>query len=115
MIEASKEVGNATLEQLRSQREQIIDIEADIDALDSTILRAEKLVVNFTRRMATDKIIQGFAALNIVVMLGLILYVAISGKSLSATSSSSGSNSLGPTNPQPSRSPTFHPSLGSNI
>ena len=32
---------------------------------------------------ATDKLIQGFATVNIVVMLSLVLYIAISGKSLS--------------------------------
>eukprot|EP01038_Epipyxis_sp_PR26KG_P016837 gene16837-23060_t len=111
MIEASKEVGQATLEQLSTQREQIKDIEADVDTLASSLDRASKLVTNFTRRMATDRIIQCFAALNIVIMLGLILYVAISGKSLSA-SSNSGKNSAGPSLPQnPTTHPTFAPSI----
>jgi len=84
MIEASKDVGEQTLEELRRQKDQIKNIEAEVQVIDSNLQRAEKLIVNFGRRMATDKLIQGFATLNIMIMLGLILYVAISGKSLSA-------------------------------
>jgi len=86
MIEASKEVGEQTLEELRRQKDQIKNIEEEVQVIDSNLQRAEKLILNFGRRMATDKLIQGFATLNILIMLGLILYVAISGKSLSATS-----------------------------
>lgn len=86
MIEASKDVGEQTLEEMRRQKEQITNIEAEVQVIDSNLQRAEKLIVNFGRRMATDKLIQGFATLNILIMLGLILYVAISGKSLSAAS-----------------------------
>lgn len=58
MIEESKTVGQATVEQLRGQKEQITDIQKDIDTMDSNISRAERLIYNFTRRMATDRIIQ---------------------------------------------------------
>jgi hypothetical protein len=85
MIEASKDVGEQTLEELRRQKEQIKNIEAEVQVIDSNLQRAEKLILNFGRRMATDKLIQGFATVNILIMLGLILYVAISGKSLSAS------------------------------
>lgn len=107
MIQASKEIGTATVEQLQQQKEQIKTIEEDIDAMDSNLVRAEKLVGNFARRMATDRLIQLFAAINIVVLLGLILYVAGSGKSLSPSHSSSS----GPTALSPSFRPTFSPAL----
>ena len=55
--------------------------------------------------MATDKLIQGFATLNIMVMLALILYVAISGKSLTAASSAPTY-----TGPSLSSAPTISPS-----
>lgn len=87
LIDASKEIGKETVGQLQAQRQQIIDIEVEVDALDSNIVRAEKLVLNFSRRMATDRIIQIFFAINVVVMLGLILYVAISGRSLTVKNS----------------------------
>jgi hypothetical protein len=109
MIEASKEVGTATVEELRRQKEQIKDIEAEVDVIDSNLQRAEKLIVNFTRRMATDKIIQGFAAVNVAIMIALILYVAISGKSLSASSTKKSSYSGPSTLTQPSSLPTSQP------
>ena len=107
MIQASKEIGTATVEQLQQQKEQIRTIEQDIDAMDSNLVRAEKLVGNFARRMATDRLIQMFAAVNIVVLLGLILYVAGSGNSLSP----SRGNPSGPAAPVPSFRPTTSPSF----
>jgi len=92
MIEASKEVGSATIEELRRQRDQMIDIEKEVDQIDTNLIRAGRLITNFSRRMATDRIIQGFSCINILVMLGLILYVAITKKSLSANSDSNGTN-----------------------
>jgi hypothetical protein len=112
MIQASKEVGTATVEQLKGQREQIIEIEREVDQMDSNLVRAEKLVFNFTRRMATDRIIQVFATINVVVLLGLILYVAGSGRSLSNIGKTGGSSgpdvSSAPTR-TPTRTPTFSP------
>ena len=80
MIEASKEVGAATIEELRRQRDQMIDIEKEVDQIDTNLIRAGRLITNFSRRMATDRIIQGFSCINILVLLGLILYVAITKK-----------------------------------
>lgn len=109
MVEASKEVGQATLETLRGQKDQIVDITNEVDKIDSSLERAEKLIMNFTRRMATDRIIQLFTAVNIVVMLGLILYVAVSGNSLTISKSGKASTSL--FGPSPSRMPTAVPTL----
>ncbi len=116
LIEESKAVGSATLEQLRSQREQMNEIEKEIDVMDSNLARAEKLIVSFTKRMATDKIIQGFAAVNICVLLGLIIYVAVTGKSLTIDQTDDGVPSLGaqPTF-APSPFPTFAPTAAPSI
>lgn len=101
MIEASKEVGTSTLEELARQREQIKDIEQEVVNIDSKLGRAEKMVINFTRRMASDRLIQLCSAINIVVMIGLCLYVGISGKKLNASSDAGGTggppNTLAPT------------------
>jgi hypothetical protein len=112
-IEESKLVGAATIETLRGQREQIVDIENEIDVIDSNLVRAEKLIGNFARRMATDRIIQAFTAINVVVMLGLVLYVSISGKSLTASSSGSSGGGSGPgaVTFAPSLRPSFQPTL----
>lgn len=106
MIEASKDVGEQTLEELRRQKDQIKSIEDEVQVIDSNLVRAEKLILNFGRRMATDRLIQGFATLNIMVMLALILYVAISGKSLTAASTTPTY-----TGPSLSSAPTISPSL----
>lgn len=108
MIEASKEIGTATVQQLVEQKEQIKSIEQDIDAMDSNLVRAEKLVGNFARRMATDRLIQLFAAVNIVVLLGLILYVAGSGNSLSPSHSGGGSDGTSSPTLIPTRAPTLN-------
>lgn len=107
MIEASKEIGTSTLQQIIAQKEQMIEIEKDIDLMDSNLVRAEKLVSNFAKRMATDRIIQLFASVNIVVLLGLILYVAVSGRTLTTIGQTGGSG----TGPAVSRAPSFRPTM----
>lgn len=82
MIEATKQVGNATLEELHRQRAQINDITEEVLLIDDNLTRAEKLVRTFGRRMMTDKVIQCFALLNLIALLVLIIYVSVSGKSL---------------------------------
>lgn len=37
--------------ELRRQKDQIKDIEAEVDVIDSNLKRAEVLLFNFTRRM----------------------------------------------------------------
>jgi hypothetical protein len=108
LIEASKEVGAATIDELRRQRDQIKDIEAEVDIIDSNLKRAERLLFNFSRRMATDRIIQAFTAINIGVMLALILYISITGKSLTISTASSTSSGPSASN-QPSSQPTRFP------
>ena len=83
LVETSRAVGQDAIDEMRRQRDQIKDIEGEVDAIDTHLKRAERLVMEFSRRIATDRIIQCFSFLNIVVMLGLILYVVVSGKSLS--------------------------------
>lgn len=108
LIEASKEVGTGTIDELRRQRDQIKDIEAEVDIIDSNLKRAERLLFNFSRRMATDRIIQAFTAINICVMLALVLYIAISGKSLTVSSSTSTNSGPSQSN-QPTSQPTRFP------
>jgi hypothetical protein len=84
LIAQSREVGAATVDQLRTQRDQIKEIEADIDKIESNMERAEKLLKDFTRRMASDRIIQAFTAINVCVLISLVIYVAVTGKTLEA-------------------------------
>lgn len=106
LIEDSKEVGTSTLEELARQREQIRDIDQEVTNIDSKLVRAEKMVINFSRRIASDRLIQICSAVNIVIMLALILYVVISGKKLNNLGNSGSGG--GPVDTLP---PTQSPSL----
>jgi SNARE protein len=111
MIAESQELGESTIENLNDQAAQIADIDAEISVIDSNLKRAEKLITSFTRRMATDKIIQGFAVLNIVVLTVLIAYVLITGKSLGGGDAKD-AETVGPsTTTMPTPMPTFTPTV----
>jgi hypothetical protein len=112
LIEQTKEVGAATIDELQRQRVQMADIEADIDTFESHLDRAEKLVINFTRRMASDKIIQFFMVFNIVVVVIVVIYAVVTRKSLMSNHSHSNddNNFFGthyPTSMPSSLSPSF--------
>jgi len=49
-IEESRQVGTTTLETLQLQRQQIVDITADVDRLDENVKKAAGLLLNFSRR-----------------------------------------------------------------
>lgn len=74
MIAASKEVGMATLEELERQRDVLSNIETEIDRVDDNLARAEALMKQFGKRMASDKFIQCFAVLNCLLLLAVIIY-----------------------------------------
>ena len=44
--------------------------------------RADRLIRNFTKRMMTDKLIMGFAFLNMCALTGIIVYCVVTGKVL---------------------------------
>jgi SNARE protein len=74
MIAQSKEVGMATLEELERQRNVLDNIEKEVDRVDDNLARAEALLKQFGKRMASDKFIQCFAVLNCLLLLGVIIY-----------------------------------------
>jgi hypothetical protein len=82
LVEASKEVGESTLNELEHQQEQIKDISADILIIEDNLSRADKLIRNFTKRMMTDKLIMCFAFLNMCGLIGIIVYCVVTGKGL---------------------------------
>merc|ERR1712151_739861 len=77
LIEASKDVGLSTLEELHRQREQLQQIDEDVDRLEDNLKRADKLLTHFGKRMATDRFIQCFALVNICLLVGLIVYLTV--------------------------------------
>lgn len=74
MVAASKQVGEATMEELLRQREQIRNIDNEAMRMEDNLQRADKLIKTFGKRMATDKLIQCFACVNILLLVGVVLY-----------------------------------------
>ena len=77
MIAASKDVGVSTLEELERQRDVIQNIEGEIDRIDDNLARAEALLKQFGKRMATDSFIQCFAAVNCLLLVAVVLFAVI--------------------------------------
>ncbi|KAJ1458558.1 hypothetical protein M885DRAFT_513060 [Pelagophyceae sp. CCMP2097] len=92
LIEASKEVGTSTLEELERQHEQIKDITADVLIIDDNLKRADRLIRNFAKRMMTDRIIQTFCFLNLCALCGIIAYAVVTKKSIGGKNKSSTNN-----------------------
>ena len=82
MIAASKEVGVSTLEELERQRNVIDNIDREADRIDDNLARAEALLKQFGKRMASDHFIQCFAMINCMLLCGVVLYAVIKGKGL---------------------------------
>lgn len=77
MIAASKEVGMSTLEELERQRGVIENIERETDRIDDNLARAEVLLKQFGKRMASDHFIQCFAVINCLLLLGVIIVAVV--------------------------------------
>lgn len=79
MIVESKATGMLTLEELERQRNQINNIDDNVVRLEDNLNRADKLIKTFGKRMATDKLIQAFACINIVLIVGVVVYSIVKG------------------------------------
>jgi novel plant SNARE len=82
MIAQSKEVGVSTLEELERQRGVIENINNETDRINDNLARAEVLLKQFGKRMASDHMIQCFAVVNCLLLLGVILYAVLKGGTL---------------------------------
>lgn len=96
LVAESKDVGLSSLEELKRQRETLNRIDQEADRIDTALDVAEKLVKNFGKRMASDKFIQCFSVLNVLLLVGVILYVVLSGKSLGGADSGAPQNPIVP-------------------
>lgn len=74
MVAASKHVGEATMEELLRQREQIRTIDEEAMRIEDNLNRADKLIKTFGKRMATDRMIQCFACINVILLVGVVVY-----------------------------------------
>lgn len=103
LVAESKDVGISSLEELKRQRETLDRIDQEADRIDTALDVAEKLVKNFGKRMASDRFIQCFAVVNVLLLVGVVLYAVFSGKSLSTAGSGSPENPVQPDVPPPTR------------
>lgn len=74
MTNEAKDVGMETMEELKRQRMQITSIDEDAMKIEDDLKRADKLIRTFGRRMASDKLIQMFACLNVLLLVGVIVF-----------------------------------------
>lgn len=86
MIAESKDVGASTLEELQRQRQVIQSIETEIDRVDDNLARAEVLLKQFGKRMASDHFIQCFAVINCLLFVGVLVYAIVTDKDLNPLS-----------------------------
>jgi len=84
MVAESKETGMNTLDQLHQQRQQIERIDNDVDRIEDNLQRADKLIKAFSKRMATDKLIQCFACVNLLLFVAVIVYAVVKKTGLSS-------------------------------
>jgi SNARE protein len=77
MIVESKEVGVSTLEELERQRDVLYNIEREVDRVDDGLARAEALLKQFGKRMASDQFIQCFAVINCLLLCGVVIFAVI--------------------------------------
>ena len=83
LVAESKEVGTLTLTELHRQREVLQRIDYEADRINDNLNRAELLVKQFGKRMASDKFIQCFAVINVLMLVGVIVYAVFGNGSLS--------------------------------
>lgn len=79
MIAESKATGMLTLEELERQRDQINNVDQNVMRLEDNLVRADRLIKTFGKRMATDRLIQCFACVNILLIVGVVVYSIVKG------------------------------------
>jgi SNARE protein len=77
MVEQSKEVAAATGEQLREQRQQIVQITDEVMRMEDSLTRADKLIRTFARRMATDRVILLATLLVFLGIAAIVVYKSV--------------------------------------
>ncbi len=96
MVSASKAVGESTMEELLRQREQIRTIDNEALRIEDNLMRADKLIKTFGKRMATDRFIQCFACINVLLLVGVVVYTIVKKGNFTG---GNGNNGNVPTNP----------------
>jgi len=77
MVAETKDIGLATLEELERQREVLQNVDKETDRIIDNLSRAEALIKQFAKGVATDKFIQCFAVVNFLLLIGVIVYSVV--------------------------------------
>jgi hypothetical protein len=80
LIDNSKEIGAETGTQLKEQRERLASIDQEAESINARLEKSRLLITQFGSRIAGDRLIQIFCAINIVILLAFIVYVVATGK-----------------------------------
>lgn len=67
-------IGNDTSEALKKQTEQLQNVDQNLDLIESNLVRADKQIRIFLRRMASDKVV---AAMVLMLVLAIIASVVV--------------------------------------
>ena len=84
------------------QRQKLQEIDAEAQSIHARLEKSRELIATFGRRIAGDRIIQIFCAINIVILLVFIFYIVTTGKEL---------KTLFMTDDEETAEPTLAPSL----
>ena len=84
VVNDTDELADATLETLGRQREQIENVHKTVLSIDEALTRSDALLRTFGKRMMTDKIMQVFFALNLLAVVGVVVYMAVSKSGLTS-------------------------------
>lgn len=74
MVDNANDMADETIDELRRQREQINSITNQLITMEDSIEYADKLIRDFSKRMMTDKCIQAFAMINMLVLIVVIIF-----------------------------------------
>lgn len=74
MVAASKQIAQTTMNQLVDDRERIHRIHDETMRVEDNLQRSDKLIKQFGKRMATDRFIQCLACINMILLVGVVVY-----------------------------------------
>ena len=77
MVEQSNTVAYSSLSTLQVQHEQIKGIDRDLSKIDSYLVKSTKLVAQYAKGLATDRICQCLTALNMALVFILVIVVIL--------------------------------------
>jgi hypothetical protein len=73
LVEQSEQIGQETNIKIKTQTEQMKNTNADVVGVDQRLKRADKLIQQILRRLATDKLIMCMVLILILAILALII------------------------------------------